>query len=500
VWKHAKAGRADRPGNVGLAVATTLIGVFSCGGRIDEAGRSSSPRRNPDSSVVVSGGGGQNVGGGSEGAGAGGRSGSGGASTSGGLSGAISDARAGSASDVGPSDHSTMGPPDAQRGADGGSRGVAVDASDSGATSDASTDGGSPCPSNETLCGAECKRTQSDPANCGGCDKTCGSAEVCRLGVCTGSCEPYLRTCGQSCVVSDSENCGGCGIRCSANAWCRGTKCNESLWLGRGWSLILHEGILFWYDLDSDAIVSAHADGSGGAVVVSGVGQLYDLAVDSANVYWTAGDTVKQAPLAGGPAIVLASGQDGPAAIASDGERVYWTNSGALVDSGSVASIAVGGGSTAVLASSQGRPYYLSVDATSVYWGNNIPSSSGFQIGAVPKAGGTIVGLVTSLPLTDEVSALFQLGSALFFATQSGLFSVPASGGRAAPISTVYPAFVSPSPHALYVDARSVYWISSSSLYDVAGHIASFKGPGSLAGDENYLYIVDGDGIWRVVR
>jgi hypothetical protein len=50
--------------------------------------------------------------------------------------------------------------------------------------------------------------------------------------------------------------------------------------------------------------------------------------VDAANVYWTnnlANGTVMKAPLAGGPATVLASGQPSPAYIVVDANSVYWT-------------------------------------------------------------------------------------------------------------------------------------------------------------------------------
>src|SRR5262249_3332641 len=51
--------------------------------------------------------------------------------------------------------------------------------------------------------------TGTDPANCGGCGRTCAPSEVCNDGNCV--CE-----CGSDCfdVSSDPRNCGGCNIVC----------------------------------------------------------------------------------------------------------------------------------------------------------------------------------------------------------------------------------------------------------------------------------------------
>jgi hypothetical protein len=75
-----------------------------------------------------------------------------------------------------------------------------------------------PCSADEVRCGTACFDTQSDPSNCGGCDKpvpaggTCvNGAPSCPAGyvMCTGSCSPSLQT--------DPMNCGQCGHVCATD-------------------------------------------------------------------------------------------------------------------------------------------------------------------------------------------------------------------------------------------------------------------------------------------
>jgi hypothetical protein len=63
--------------------------------------------------------------------------------------------------------------------------------------------------------------------------------------------------------------------------------------------------------------------------VVLAAGQdAYGLALDDLYAYWTddVAGTVNRVPLAGGPSIVLASGQQQPGAVVVDDRYVYWTN------------------------------------------------------------------------------------------------------------------------------------------------------------------------------
>jgi hypothetical protein len=88
-------------------------------------------------------------------------------------------------------------------------------------------------------------------------------------------------------------------------------------------------------------------------------------------VYWTndnnGAGTVMKMPIAGGPAVTLASAQVGQFAMAIDSTSVYWATGS------TVARCAIGGcGRTpTTLASGQNGPGAIAVDSTTVYWLNS---------------------------------------------------------------------------------------------------------------------------------
>jgi hypothetical protein len=67
------------------------------------------------------------------------------------------------------------------------------------------------CAAGRSCCNHSCIPTEADPANCGGCGTTCGSAEAC---------------CGGTCSALDTlANCGACGNACGSGDFCDGSAC-----------------------------------------------------------------------------------------------------------------------------------------------------------------------------------------------------------------------------------------------------------------------------------
>lgn len=142
------------------------------------------------------------------------------------------------------------------------------------------------------------------------------------------------------------------------------------------------------------SLVCADRAGAAPYVVASSTTLGYGFTtLDSTSVYATAGDgsgaaDILRLPLAGGPAVTLASGF--PTGLAVDATDVYWTDSvGAGGTAGtpgnaSVRRVPITGGAVTTLASSRSFTDGVAVDATRVYWLEN-PSGVGPFIVTAPK-------------------------------------------------------------------------------------------------------------------
>jgi len=93
------------------------------------------------------------------------------------------------------------------------------------------------CHNGETVCGAECVKTEDDAKNCGGCGATCTAPEhgqpACAKSRCGFTCDDGYFPCGTVCVSFDDDvdNCGGCGQKCDPSGGtvsCVGGSCKLS--------------------------------------------------------------------------------------------------------------------------------------------------------------------------------------------------------------------------------------------------------------------------------
>jgi hypothetical protein len=215
--------------------------------------------------------------------------------------------------------------------------------------------------------------------------------------------------CSGVCVdpASDTSNCGACGHVCTEapTPTCAGGYCASAL--------------------GSTGFTGAR------------------LAVDATNVYWTTVNAVMQAPIAGGGATTLASGQP-PQAIAVDATNVYFTSS--LINAALI-SVPIGGGTPRTVSPTFG--------------GNSIAVRAGYVYGTLGNGGGapTVGKLLTSggtpVPLGSSPGALNGLAvdaANVYWGTASSMMKAPIAGGGTA--TTV----VSGNGSPVAVDANNLYY------------------------------------------
>ena len=96
------------------------------------------------------------------------------------------------------------------------------------------------CGLNSLMCNGVCSVVLTDPANCGGCGRACGTGQVCLSGACvaTSNCPQSTTACMGQCVDLSSSNqfCGSCSASaaCGPGQGCSQGSCVETVPLNSG--------------------------------------------------------------------------------------------------------------------------------------------------------------------------------------------------------------------------------------------------------------------------
>ncbi len=247
-------------------------------------------------------------------------------------------------------------------------------------------------------------------------------------------------------------------------------------------------------------------------VLAEGEDEPFALAIDDRYVYWTSGDRVRSAPLAGGPARTLATGSGLRRLVASAG-FVYFTEGTA----GRVTRVDREGGPVEMIGSGV-YPDGIAVRDGTVYWTNAGMSAGDPGDGSIAQAmidGAQQTLLVDKLIqpagiALDDAFVYFTSSSQGCFASSDGpggcygggISRVSRNGGTVTNLNT------DGTPRELVVGARGVYWALSSPprlmVAPVDGGapevLAEVLGdnPGGLALDTEALYF--GSDRGRVLR
>ncbi len=239
----------------------------------------------------------------------------------------------------------------------------------------------------------------------------------------------------------------------------------------------------------ADATSPGHCWTGSPTVLVANLYLARQIAVDDANVYFTALSTtssdeaIYQVPknAAGSTPIELSSNDRQPLSLASDGTYVYWNDT---LDPQVIRRVAVGGnGATTLAAIGTGG---MALSPTSLFW----VGASGVE--SMPKAGGTVTTLGPA-PMGGGYGVAID-ASYFYFAASSTLsatiFRTPLSGG-----ATTTLAMLGTIVNVLATDGANVYFVSGDYLSSVpaAGGAVSvlasgFSGTTSLKLDSGNLY------------
>jgi hypothetical protein len=177
--------------------------------------------------------------------------------------------------------------------------------------------------------------------------------------------------------------------------------------------------------------------------------QVWDLATDGTNLYWTDfKSTVQQCAIASCTPAPIKTGQAMPARLAYDAGRLYWTVYGSNTSASGEIWVYDGASASSLVSTPQYQPEGIGVDAADLFWAD-IASN---QLMKAPRTGGA----ATQLGPMQSQPASIVIDAGIAYWTNSKDGTVRKCSTASCSPSAIAAGHV--SPWGITVDANSIYW------------------------------------------
>jgi hypothetical protein len=233
-------------------------------------------------------------------------------------------------------------------------------------------------------------------------------------------------------------------------------------WNGNGECLAVDSSDVFW--LDSLGGVMKIAAGGGTPTTLASVGSIFwrGIAVNGNSVYWMDDSSIQRVSKSGGAVTTIVSGLIGTGSLVVTSSTVYFTSRASVSGTSSLLqSVSVDGGAVSTLSSGLGQVSSLAVDSSSIYW-----SEASGAIEKIPVGGGSVATL--RLAGANLSAGGIALDTDFLYLQVPGPVSIlkfPLVGGDP---TTLIITGNGDQPHAIAVDATSVYFSDVYSVHKIA--------------------------------